>query len=182
MVNLNEREPEIEMERDNKIPMAKHETFLWLSFPLGWSGSSLFTMMNATLSCLMRISNWQRATVKSHSGCRENIISNNKEKQLAAVRQAESCVCLYKVGCVWRTVCIYLPFMFQEFSGERFLFLVTADGQVLLEILALLLQSQSQDFLFVGFFPFVGQLALEPWRQLLQLLLPLFLLIANSQP
>jgi hypothetical protein len=44
------------------------------------------------------------------------------------------------------------------------------------------LQSQSQDFLFVGLFPFVGQLALEPRRQLLQLLLPLFLLIANSQP
>ncbi len=72
-----------------------------------------------------------------------------------------------------------LPFMFQEFSGERFLFLVTADGQVLLEILALLLQSQRQHFLLVGLFPFVGQLPLEPWRQLLQLLLPLFLLIAK---
>lgn len=71
--------------------------------------------------------------------------------------------------------------MFEEFAGERFFFLVTADGQVLFEILAFLLQPQSQHFLFIGFLPLVGQLALKPRRQLLQFFLPFFLLISTPK-
>ena len=52
--------------------------------------------------------------------------------------------------------------MFEQFAGERFLLLVAAHGQVLLQILALLLQSQRQHLLLVGLLPFVGQLTLEP--------------------
>lgn len=68
-----------------------------------------------------------------------------------------------------------LPFMLKEFAGERLLFLVTPDGQVLLEIFPLLLEPQRDHLLVVRFLPLGGQLPLVACRQLLQLLLPLFL-------
>ena len=65
--------------------MTKHETFLWLSFPLGWSGSSCFFKQNKKKNMLRTCNIYLIGStgyiVKSHSGWRENITNNNKEKR-----------------------------------------------------------------------------------------------------